>query len=77
MTVMQAKDITDATMLDALSKARGLHGVPEWSSLWDVQKALPDVPPKVVLAKLRSMVKRNIIDGCTCGCRGDFELVKP
>lgn len=63
-------------MLAALAKTRGMHGVPRWSSLWDVQDALPDVPPKVVLAKLRSMIKRKLLNGCTCGCRGDFELLK-
>lgn len=73
---MQAKDLSDAVVLEALAKVRGKHGVSRWSSLWDVQAALADVPPKVVLAKLRSMVKRNIIDGCCCGCRGDFELPK-
>lgn len=71
---MQAKDISDKVALAALSKARGLHGVPRWSSLSDVQAALAQFPPKVVLAKLRSMVKRRVISGCACGCRGDFEL---
>ena len=71
---MQAKDITDAVMLEALAAVRGKNGVPEWSSLWDVQKQLDDFHPKVVLAKLRSMVRRKVIGGCTCGCRGDFEL---
>lgn len=72
---MQAKDVSDEVMLNALAITRGRHGVERWSSLWDVQEALPKIPPKVVLAKLKSMVKRKIIDGCTCGCRGDFELV--
>lgn len=75
---MQAKDVTDEQMLEALAKVRGIHGVPRWSSLWDVQRWLKDahdVPAKVTLAKLKSMVKRNIIRGCCCGCRGDFELI--
>jgi hypothetical protein len=73
---VQAKDITDAVMLEALARCRGRNGVPTWSSLWDTQRELPDVPLRVVLAKLRSMVKRNLISGCCCGCRGDFELRK-
>lgn len=32
------------------------------------------VPAKVVLAKAKRLVKRGLIDGCTCGCRGDFEV---
>ncbi len=31
------------------------------------------VPPKVVLAKARRLVRRGLLDGCTCGCRGSFE----
>jgi hypothetical protein len=43
----------------------------------DIADALPDFPQKVILAKLRKMVRRGIVDGCTCGCRGDFQRVHP
>ena len=33
-----------------------------------------DTPEKVALAKMRSLIKRGLVDGCPCGCRGDFEL---
>lgn len=71
---MKTKDITDATMLEALEATRGMHGVPRWSSLWDVQERLAPIHPKLVLSKLRSMIRRGAILGCACGCRGDFEL---
>jgi hypothetical protein len=29
-------------------------------------------PDKLVLAKARKLVRRGVIDGCVCGCRGDF-----
>jgi hypothetical protein len=32
-------------------------------------------PDKVVLAKAKRLVKRGLISGCTCGCRGDFEIM--
>lgn len=57
-----------------------MRGEP-WVSRWDIERALaateryPNVPEKVLLAKLRAMVKRKILDGCTCGCRGDFEIL--
>lgn len=35
----------------------------------------PNVPPKVVLAKAKRLVRRGLIDGCTCGCRGDFQIL--
>lgn len=34
----------------------------------------PGVPPKVVLAKARKLIERKVIEGCGCGCRGDFEI---
>jgi len=33
-------------------------------------------PTKVVKAKLNSLIKRGLVSGCICGCRGDFILVK-
>jgi hypothetical protein len=70
----QAKDIRDDEMLNAVRRAQGLNGVPEWSSLWDIQAVLTCYPAKVVQAKLGSLVRRGVLKGCACGCRGDFEF---
>jgi hypothetical protein len=45
-----------------------------WVQSWDLREWYPDVPYKVVLAKVRSLKRRGLLDGCTCGCRGDFEM---
>lgn len=71
---IQAKDITDAQILAAQAAVRGRHGVPHWATTWDIQEHLAAFPPKVVLAKLRSMKRRGIMVGCACGCRGDWEM---
>jgi hypothetical protein len=34
----------------------------------------PNTPHKVVVAKLAKLIRRGLIDGCACGCRGDFEI---
>ena len=68
----QAKDLSDAEMLDAIHECRLVHGYDRSATIWEMQAQLAHVPPKVVRAKLRSMVKRKVIEGCTCGCRGDF-----
>ena len=34
----------------------------------------PDWPTKRKLARLRRMVKRGLIGGCACGCRGDWTI---
>lgn len=40
-----------------------------------VQNAMPaGTPPKVALAKMRAMVRKKLVIGCACGCRGDFQL---
>ena len=64
---MQAKDLPDAALLDRLTTTA-------WIATWDLQAQLPGVPPKVVLAKLRSLRKRHLVQGCGCGCRGDWHL---
>ena len=43
--------------------------------LWDVERHFADVPPKVLRAKLRSLIRQRKITGCDCGCRGDFQVV--
>lgn len=34
----------------------------------------PEIPDKVINAKLANLIKKGLVDGCTCGCRGDFHL---
>lgn len=46
-----------------------------WANRFDIAKALGlENKEKVVLAKLRSLIRRGLLDGCYCGCRGDIEL---
>ena len=45
-----------------------------WCLTFDLEERLPDVPPKVILAKCRSLIKRGKMHGCPCGCRGDFRI---
>ena len=33
-----------------------------------------DIPDQLVLAKMRQLIKRGLVDGCGCGCRGEFRL---
>jgi hypothetical protein len=66
---MQAKDISDEAFLAAVQGAtRG-----PWATRWDVTAAL-EAPEKVVLAKARKLIRRGLLDGCACGCRGDFQV---
>jgi len=48
-----------------------------WISHWTLGPDwFPDVPEKVVLAKLRKLLKRGLVAGCACGCRGDWRVVE-
>jgi hypothetical protein len=47
------------------------------ASRWEIGTVLGEEwPEKVVLAKLRSMTRRGLVDGCPCGCRGDFGIIE-
>lgn len=74
MAKLQCKDICDVPILRLLTTvevpattAEGyahsiLHGMPA------------GVPPKLVRAKMDSLIRRKLVNGCACGCRGDFTL---
>lgn len=41
----------------------------------DVYFAFPEnTKEKIIRLKLKDLWKRNLIGGCPCGCRGDFEI---
>lgn len=84
VATMQAKDIPDEVFI-AVVAACQVRQAEEWGSpsAWchrqDVTTELSqvmgvEVPWKVVLAKAAKLIKRKRMDGCTCGCRGDFDL---
>jgi hypothetical protein len=74
---MQCKDIPDRPILEFLEKLAG-----KWASWYDpgwaensVRHAMPALPnEKLALAKMRQMIHRGVVDGCPCGCRGDFVI---
>ncbi len=77
---MQCKDIPDEPILNFLARHGGIgctvwrqdNGAPyERSAL----RAMPDnVSERLATAKMGRLIKRGLVDGCMCGCRGDFEL---
>lgn len=68
----KAADISDQRFLRAvLDVFEREHG---WTNTWHLDERIPEFPRKVVIAKAGQLIKRDMLDGCTCGCRGDFEL---
>lgn len=72
---MQCKDIPDRPILEFLWSLDG-----RWATWFgdqfdnSVTHAMPSVPRKLALAKMRMLIRRGLVAGCGCGCRGDFVL---
>lgn len=74
---MQCKDIPTMPILRFLESLNGRWAT--WFNGQDpsnsVQNAMPqNIPEKLVIVKMRNLIYKGIIDGCPCGCRGDYEL---
>jgi hypothetical protein len=81
---LYAKDIRDADMLAVIAAINDnppsvgpgyLKTGGRWAFTRDIFERFEPFPPKVVLAKARALIKRRLMDGCGCGCRGDFEVL--
>jgi hypothetical protein len=72
---MQCKDIPDRPILQLLAKNPGVWHNWYFDNDKNVRTAMPvDVPGKLVIGKMRMLMRRGLVDGCDCGCRGDFEI---
>jgi hypothetical protein len=80
---MQCKDIPERPILNFLAGPHDnwpAHGCGTWFDgtprpANSVLNAMPPgVAPKLALAKMRRMIRKGLVDGCECGCRGDFEI---
>lgn len=73
--IMQCKDIPDLPILRFLSehgRCVRYAGYPK-----SVTNAMPDeIPERLALAKMATLIRRGLVDGCVCGCRGDFEITR-
>ena len=73
---VQCKDVPTLPILKFLA------GLEMWGNWYfgdenDVHQAMPaGTPDKVVHAKMRQLIKRDLVDGCPCGCRGDFDITE-
>lgn len=68
---MQAKDITDRLILEAIEALAG--GPAHWANKVAVYERIGSPPGKVFHAKLRAIKRRHLANGCEslwCGCTG-------
>lgn len=84
---MQAKNVPDIPVLKFLESLNGhwanwvgLETERDFEPMFRGRSVLHAMPegtlPKVALAKMRSLMKRGFVKGCSCGCRGDFEITQ-
>ena len=75
---MQCKDIPDIPILEFLLKNKGHWCNWYFKDQYDVRQAMPKNIPheKLILSKMRRLIKRGLVVGCNCGCRGDFEITE-
>ena len=78
---MQCKDIPDSTFIAAVLATPGVNGSTQpdaWRMRWNVQaeleRRLGTIPDNLFLAKSRKLMDAGKLDGCPCGCRGDFHV---
>jgi hypothetical protein len=72
---LQAKDVPDAKVLAEIERQCQERPCYAGAILWDIAARL-GLPENLVRAKLDGMQRRGLVTGCTCGCRGDFKVVK-
>lgn len=70
---LQAKHVDEEKVLALIDRIQQEEG--RWTLTFDLEAAFPDIPLKVLRAKMAALIKRKVINGCACGCRGDFERV--
>lgn len=74
---LQCKDIPDEIILRFLLSRKGIWCT--WfPAKWDNSSVMNAVdsslPGKLVHAKMKMLMRRGLVTGCPCGCRGDFEI---
>lgn len=82
---MQCKDIpTDAILIGMLESGKP-NGHPAWHMHWrgtgdyNVRNFMPhgqELDDNLVRAKMSGLLRRGLVDGCACGCRGDWRLTE-
>ncbi len=85
----QAKDIDDVFFLRLVEWMSGEaypptpwpdHGpwtiFPHWIFVSNLERVMPFFPTEVIVAEAAALIRRGLLEGCRCGCRGDFELTQ-
>lgn len=76
--ITKCKDIEDVPLLkfiDEKQKEKRAANKGSWVHVWDFEgTSYFDLPDRLFRAKMGKLIKRKLVSGCNCGCRGDYEL---
>lgn len=72
---MKATDIPEEAMLAAIGRDMEERGTLNIGACTWTLAEREGWPLKVATAKLRRMARRGLVDGCSCGCRGDWTIL--
>lgn len=75
---LQCKDIPEEPILYFLDSLNGAWANWYFDDDRDVRRhAMPaGLPDKLVVAKMAQMIRKGLVDGCPCGCRGDYVITE-
>jgi len=70
--LIQSKHVPEVPILRSLAALPG----GETANLEDILNHRSGYPVKAVKERLNSLIRRKLITGCTCGCRGEFAITE-
>lgn len=71
--VSTERKVSEAGILEVLRRHPGVshtHWPRGGGMMLVYDPSWPDAPEKLLLARLRAMKRKRLIDGCGCGCAG-------
>jgi hypothetical protein len=76
---VKCADIADDVFLAAVAATAPVGSAVAWRTRWAVHETLQadlgtEVPEKLFMAKARKLMLKKKLNGCPCGCRGDYHL---
>ncbi len=69
-TISDFELVKGIALIRKASDIGGFH----WVMVWELSDYF-NIHPNRIRSKVRRASKRKLVDGCICGCRGDFELL--
>jgi hypothetical protein len=75
---MACKNISDQAFLVCVRKEAGRNGFTTAVRIHaELENQLGPIPRRLFLAKARKLIAAGKLNGCGCGCRGDFSIPQP